>query len=85
MYRGLHTVCMKFQIDKEDFLHYGPVLYQKSTVKTTICFGFSSVKSIVQMDKQQKTIIHWFRKGLRIHDNPGNEKHHVPSQFQSLI
>lgn len=24
------------------------------------------------MDKQ-KTVIHWFRKGLRIHDNPGNE------------
>lgn len=28
------------------------------------------------MDKQ-KTIIHWFRKGLRIHDNPGNQNHRI--------
>lgn len=34
--------------------------------------GLGGLFWLLKMDIQQKTIIHWFRKGLRIHDNPGN-------------
>lgn len=45
---------------------------KKISHRTSFEVFIKNRQAVVKMDKQQKTIIHWFRKGLRIHDNPGN-------------